>query len=78
MRGAAMKKQRYGLVVCIGSGSSMLPSDPFYSAYAASKAAVETFCESLRVGEKSEFCLFSVASTSVKPDDETMHECSRA
>ncbi|CDJ43606.1 3-ketoacyl-CoA reductase, putative [Eimeria tenella] len=44
-----MKARKKGLVVCVGSSSSELPSDPLYSAYAASKGAVEAFCRSLQL-----------------------------
>ncbi|CDJ58405.1 3-ketoacyl-CoA reductase, putative [Eimeria maxima] len=43
-----MKKRRKGLVVCVGSGASVLPSDPLYAAYAATKGAAEAFCRSLQ------------------------------
>ncbi|KAL8424483.1 hypothetical protein Efla_003508 [Eimeria flavescens] len=36
-----MKARRQGLIVCVGSGASELPSDPLYAAYASTKAAVE-------------------------------------
>jgi len=38
-----------GIIVCLGSGSATIPSDPLYSVYAASKAGVMGFCESLKV-----------------------------
>ncbi|XP_026190371.1 very-long-chain 3-oxoacyl-CoA reductase 1 [Cyclospora cayetanensis] len=45
-----MKARKQGMIVCVGSSSSQLPSDPLYSAYAATKAASEAFCRSLQVG----------------------------
>eukprot|EP00915_Cephaloidophora_sp_WS-2016_P003536 GHVH01004775.1.p1 GENE.GHVH01004775.1~~GHVH01004775.1.p1 ORF type:complete len:364 (+),score=61.60 GHVH01004775.1:101-1192(+) len=44
-----MKEQQRGGIVCLGSGSATLPSDPLYCVYAASKAGVSSFCESLRL-----------------------------
>lgn len=44
-----MKARKRGLIVCIGSGASELPSDPLYAAYAATKASSEAFCRSLKV-----------------------------
>ncbi|OEH76082.1 3-ketoacyl- reductase [Cyclospora cayetanensis] len=44
-----MKARKQGMIVCVGSSSSQLPSDPLYSAYAATKAASEAFCRSLQV-----------------------------
>ncbi|KAL8427202.1 hypothetical protein ACSSS7_007837 [Eimeria intestinalis] len=44
-----MKARKQGLIVCVGSGASQLPSDPLYAAYAATKAAAEGLCRSLQV-----------------------------
>ncbi|CDI76443.1 3-ketoacyl-CoA reductase, putative [Eimeria acervulina] len=44
-----MKARKKGLIVCVGSGASELPSDPLYAAYAATKGASEAFCRSLQV-----------------------------
>ncbi|KAH8583750.1 oxidoreductase [Cryptosporidium sp. chipmunk genotype I] len=43
-----MKKRDRGAILCIGSGSSQLQTDPLYSAYAATKSVAETLCRSLR------------------------------
>ncbi|KAJ1607363.1 putative steroid dehydrogenase kik-i [Cryptosporidium canis] len=43
-----MKKNDRGAILCIGSGSSQLQSDPLYSAYAATKSVSESLCRSLR------------------------------
>jgi len=44
-----MAKEGRGAILCIGSGSSTLPSDPLYCVYSATKAAVASFCENLRI-----------------------------
>lgn len=44
-----MKARKQGMIVCVGSGASQVPSDPLYAAYAATKAASEAFCRSLQV-----------------------------
>lgn len=44
-----MKARKRGLIVCIGSAASEIPSDPLYAAYAATKASPEAFCRSLKV-----------------------------
>ncbi|KAL8272977.1 hypothetical protein Esti_003145 [Eimeria stiedai] len=44
-----MKARKQGLIVCVGSGASELPSDPLYAAYASTKAAAEGLCRSLQV-----------------------------
>ncbi|OII74206.1 steroid dehydrogenase KIK-I [Cryptosporidium ubiquitum] len=43
-----MKKRDRGAILCIGSGSSQLQTDPLYSAYAATKSVSESLCRSLR------------------------------
>jgi len=43
-----MVAKKKGAVICIGSGASVLPSEPLYAGYAAVKAAVESFCRSLQ------------------------------
>lgn len=44
-----MKARKQGMIVCVGSGASQVPSDPLYAAYAATKAASEAFCRALQV-----------------------------
>eukprot|EP01068_Selenidium_serpulae_P003385 Selendium_serpulae@DN3027_c0_g1_i1.p1 len=44
-----MVKKEKGVICCVGSGSSVIPSDPLYSAYAATKSVADAFCRSLAV-----------------------------
>lgn len=44
-----MKARKRGLIMCIGSAASEIPSDPLYAAYAATKASPEAFCRALKV-----------------------------
>ncbi|KAK6589326.1 hypothetical protein RS030_213439 [Cryptosporidium xiaoi] len=43
-----MKERKCGAILCIGSGSSQLQSDPLYSVYAATKGVAESLCRSLQ------------------------------
>eukprot|EP01071_Lankesteria_metandrocarpae_P010137 Lankesteria_metandrocarpae@DN5293_c0_g1_i2.p1 len=38
-----------GGILCVGSGASVLPTEPLYSAYVGVKSAVEAFCRSLQI-----------------------------
>ncbi|KAK9173548.1 Steroid dehydrogenase kik-i, partial [Cryptosporidium meleagridis] len=49
-----MKKRDRGAILCIGSGSSQLQTDPLYSAYAATKSVAESLCRSLQAECESE------------------------
>eukprot|EP00919_Chromeraceae_sp_WS-2016_P040206 GHVR01096005.1.p1 GENE.GHVR01096005.1~~GHVR01096005.1.p1 ORF type:complete len:320 (+),score=60.08 GHVR01096005.1:28-987(+) len=40
--------RKNGAILCVGSGSSVVPSDPLYAAYAGTKAVCEAFCRSLQ------------------------------
>lgn len=44
-----MKARKQGMIVCVGSGASQIPTDPLYAAYAGTKAASEAFCRALQV-----------------------------
>jgi len=48
-----MSERKRGAIVCVGSGASVLPTDPLYAAYAATKGAAEAFCRSLQVESRS-------------------------
>eukprot|EP00923_Selenidium_pygospionis_P036254 GHVN01063590.1.p1 GENE.GHVN01063590.1~~GHVN01063590.1.p1 ORF type:complete len:310 (+),score=28.37 GHVN01063590.1:67-996(+) len=47
-----MVERKMGTILCVGSGSSQIPSDPLYSAYAGTKSCAEAFCRSLQVEAK--------------------------
>ncbi|KAH8742028.1 hypothetical protein FG386_003530 [Cryptosporidium ryanae] len=43
-----LKEKKCGAILCIGSGSSQIQSDPLYSVYAATKGVAESLCRSLQ------------------------------
>ena len=44
-----MRQRQRGAIICVGSGAGSLPSEPLYAGYAAVKAALSSFCNSLKV-----------------------------
>lgn len=44
-----MRQRHRGIILCVGSGASVLPTEPLYAAYAAVKAGITSFCDSLKV-----------------------------